>query len=163
MSKSDKNTPPPEAIRSTLVRRAGTTPNAKTVAEATLGTLHQLAAQLTPVIGARGVDALLTYSLHQTSHAFSWIEGDHEDTATLLASIKERLEAREAAEALEKRFDTEWHPQALRYVWKVEVPAVRAAADIALERLLLALEVYASPSLSFQVFVLDLRAAFGEG
>ena len=42
------------------------------------------------------------------------------------------------------------------------MPAVRAAADTALERLLSALEVYASPSLSFQVFVLDLRAAFGE-
>lgn len=71
--------------------------------------------------------------------------------------------ALEAAEGLEKRFDPEWHPQALRYVWRREVPLVRAGADTALERLLSALEVYASPSLSFQVFALDLRAAFGEG
>ncbi len=101
MSTSDKKVLPPEAIRSTLVRRAGVAPDATAVAEATLGTLHQLAAQLSPVIGARGVDALLTYSLHQTSHAFSWLEGDHEDTATLLASIKAHLEAQEAAAALE--------------------------------------------------------------
>ena len=97
----NENALSPEAIRSTLVRQAGAVPNAKAVAEATRGTLHQLAAQLSPVIGARGVDALLTYSLHQTSHAFSWIEGDHEDTATLLASIKAHLEAQEAAAALE--------------------------------------------------------------
>lgn len=101
MSKQNENAQPLEAIRSTLVRRAGAVSNAKAVAEATLGTLHQLADQLSPVIGARGVDALLTYSLHQASQAFSWIEGDHQDTATLLASIKERLEARESAEALE--------------------------------------------------------------
>lgn len=101
MSTSDKNALSPEAIRSTLVHRAGTAPDAAAVAEATLGTLRHLAAQLAPVIGARGVDALLTYSLHQTSRAFSWIEGDHADTATLLASLKARLEAREAAEALE--------------------------------------------------------------
>ena len=87
-----------------------------------------------------------------------------QDARTLTAALRGGLMgALEAAEALEKRFDSEWHPQALRYVWKAETPAVRAAADIALERLLSALEVYASPSLSFQVFVLDLRAAFGEG
>ena len=40
--------------------------------------------------------------------------------------------------------------------------ALLAVAE-ALERLLSALEVYASPSLSFQVFVLDLPAAFGQG
>ena len=87
-----------------------------------------------------------------------------QDARTLTAALRGGLMgALEAAEALEKRFDTEWHPQALRYVWKRETPAVRAAADIALERLLSALEVYASPSLSFQVLMLDLRAAFGEG
>jgi hypothetical protein len=101
MPRRHENALPPEAIRGTLVRRAGAAPDAAAVADATLGTLHQLAAQLSPVIGVRGVDALLTYSLHQTSQAFSWIEGDHKDTATLLASIKERLQARETAEALE--------------------------------------------------------------
>jgi DNA polymerase III subunit delta' len=92
------------------------------------------------------------------------VAGALADARTLTAALRGPLMgALEAAESLEKRFDTEWHPQALRYVWRPEQPAVRAAADTALERLLSALEVYASPSLSFQVFVLDLRAAFGEG
>ncbi|GGJ88430.1 DNA polymerase III [Deinococcus aquiradiocola] len=91
------------------------------------------------------------------------VTGALEDARTLTLALRGPLMgALEAAEATEKRFDTEWHPQALRYVWRSEMPAVRAAADTALERLLSALEVYASPSLSFQVFVLDLRAAFGE-
>ena len=86
------------------------------------------------------------------------------DARTLTDALRGSLMgALEAAEATEKRFDPEWHPQALRYVWRAETPAVRAGADTALERLLSALEVYASPSLSFQVFVLDLRAAFGQG
>ncbi len=86
------------------------------------------------------------------------------DARTLTAALHGGLMgALEAAEGLEKRFDPEWHPQALRYVWRTETPPVRAGADTALERLLSALEVYASPSLSFQVFALDLRAAFGEG
>ena len=37
----------------------------------------------------------------------------------------------------------------------------RARADTALDALQAALEAYASPSLSFQVFVLGLRDAFG--
>lgn len=101
MSTSDKKALPLKAIRSTLVRRAGAGPDASAVAEATLGTLRQLVAQLTPVIGVRGTHALLTYSLHQANHAFTWLEGDHKDITTLLASIKTRLEAREPADALE--------------------------------------------------------------
>ncbi|WP_424950624.1 DNA polymerase III [Deinococcus sp.] len=92
------------------------------------------------------------------------VAGALADARSLTGALRGSLMgALEAAESLEKRFDTEWHPQALRYVWRPEGAAVRAAADTALERLLSALEVYASPSLSFQVFVLDLRAAFGEG
>ncbi|WP_407540912.1 DNA polymerase III [Deinococcus radiomollis] len=92
------------------------------------------------------------------------VAGAMTDARTLTEALRGSLMgALEAAEGLEKRFDTEWHPQALRYVWRAEVPAARAGADVALERLLSALEVYASPSLSFQVFVLDLRAAFGQG
>ncbi len=86
------------------------------------------------------------------------------DARTLTEALRTGLlGALEAAEATEKRFDPEWHPQALRYVWRTESSRAQAAADVALERLLSALEVYASPSLSFQVFALDLRAAFGEG
>ena len=86
-----------------------------------------------------------------------------EDARLLTAALAEGLlAALEAAEALEKRFDPEWHPQALRFLWRTQVPGVRAASDTALERLLSALEVYANPALAFQVFALDLRAAFGE-
>ncbi len=73
------------------------------------------------------------------------------------------LPALEGAEALEKRFDPLWHPEALRFVWQDLSPAARAGADDALERLLAALEQYVSPSLAFQVLALDLRAAIGEG
>ena len=73
------------------------------------------------------------------------------------------LPALEAAEALEKRFDPLWHPEALRFVGRDRPDAERARADDALERLLSALEQYVSPSLAFQVLALDLRAAIGEG
>ncbi|WP_291425661.1 DNA polymerase III subunit delta' [Deinococcus sp.] len=68
----------------------------------------------------------------------------------------------ETAEALEKRWDATWHPEALRFVWRTSVPHQRAQADTALDDLQQALEAYASPSLSFQVFGLRLREAFGE-
>ena len=67
-----------------------------------------------------------------------------------------------AAEALEKRWDAAWHPEALRFVWRARQPAARARADTALGELQEALEAYASPSLSFQVFALRLREALGE-
>ncbi len=69
----------------------------------------------------------------------------------------------ETAEALEKRWDAAWHPEALRFVWRTRPPHQRARADLALHALQNALEAYASPSLSFQVFALRLREAFGEG
>lgn len=68
----------------------------------------------------------------------------------------------EHAEALEKRWDAAWHPEALRWVWRTRLPHQRARADTALDALQTALEAYASPSLSFQVFALRLREAFGE-
>lgn len=71
------------------------------------------------------------------------------------------LSALEAAEALEKRFDPLWHPEALRFVWRDRPASERARADAALERALAALEQYVSPSLVFQVLALDLREAFG--
>ncbi len=71
------------------------------------------------------------------------------------------LEALEAAEGLEKRFDPQWHPEALRFVLRGRSSGARAGADDALERALAALEQYVSPSLVFQVLALDLRAALG--
>lgn len=69
--------------------------------------------------------------------------------------------ALEAASDLEKTFNPALHPEALRFVWRQEQPAARAQADSALEALQAALEAYANPALSFQVFVMRLREALG--
>ncbi|GGO36524.1 AAA family ATPase [Deinococcus humi] len=71
------------------------------------------------------------------------------------------LSALEAAERLEKRFDPAWHPEALRFTWRERPAHQRARADAALDTLQSALEAYASPSLSYQVFALNVRDAFG--
>ena len=53
-------------------RSAGEAPDASAIAEATLNTWRQVAARLAPVIGARGVDALFSRSLHVTSQDLPW-------------------------------------------------------------------------------------------
>ncbi|SMB88469.1 DNA polymerase III [Deinococcus hopiensis] len=73
------------------------------------------------------------------------------------------LPALDAAGALEKNWDATWHPEALRFIWRARPPHERARADAALEALRAALEAYANPSLSFQVFALRVREAFGLG
>ncbi|MCP2015317.1 hypothetical protein L1280_002478 [Deinococcus sp. HSC-46F16] len=84
------------------------------------------------------------------------------DAAEFTGALGEGLlTALEAAERLEKRWDATWHPEALRFAWRDHAPHGRARADTALEALQSALEAYASPSLSFQVFALRLREAFG--
>jgi len=92
-----------EAIRRTLARRAGGTPDASSVAKATLGIWHQVSARLAPVIGARGVDALFSRSLQLTSAAFPWLAiiGENMESADLLANIETRLAWREPETALE--------------------------------------------------------------
>lgn len=70
------------------------------------------------------------------------------------------LSTLETAEGLEKRWDAAWHPEALRFLWRNHSAHQRARADSALSALQEALEAYASPSLSFQVFALALRDAF---
>jgi len=86
-----------EALRRTLAQRAGAVPDARAVAEATLSIWDQVAYRLAPVIGARGVDALFSRSLHLTSAAFPWLavvgEQGHRDAQ--LASLKARLAGRE--------------------------------------------------------------------
>ena len=92
----------PEATRTTQAHRAGAVPDASAVAEAALGTWHQVAARLAPVIGARGVDILFGRALHLTSAAFPWlaIAWDHGDRATLFTLLKSRLAGHEAAAAV---------------------------------------------------------------
>ena len=92
-----------DAIRRTLDRHIGGARDASAVAEATVITWRQVAAQLAPVIGVRGVDVLFSRSLHLTSTTYVWLAlaRNHEDAATLLTSFKERLEARGAVAAAE--------------------------------------------------------------
>jgi DNA polymerase III subunit delta' len=87
-----------------------------------------------------------------------------ESARSLTAALSEGLwPSLEAAAALEKTFLAALHPEALRFVWRREEAHTRAAADLALEALQEALESYANPGLSFQVFALRLRSAFGVG
>lgn len=90
-----------DAIRATLTQRAGGDPDASAIAQATLDTWHQVADRLAPVIGARGVDALLSRSLHLTNRAFPWlaITGSDGDSVALLASLKTRLAGAETTAA----------------------------------------------------------------
>ena len=86
-----------------------------------------------------------------------------DDARTLTDALGEGLlTALDAAAALEKRWDPAWHPEALRFTWRERLPQQRARADLALSALETGLEAYANPALSFQVFALALREAFGE-
>jgi hypothetical protein len=95
-----------EAIRGTLARSAGDSPDASAIAEATLNTWHQVATQLAPVVGVHGVDAIFSRSLHVTSKDFPWLamagnDGNDGNSAALLASLKARLAGQETAAAAE--------------------------------------------------------------
>lgn len=92
-----------EAIRGTLAQGAGDSPDATAIAEAALDTWRRVADRLTPVIGARGVDALFSRSLHVTSKTFPWlaVAGDDGSHAALLTGLKARLADQETAAAAE--------------------------------------------------------------
>ncbi|ACU90321.1 hypothetical protein Dbac_2239 [Desulfomicrobium baculatum DSM 4028] len=62
-----------EAIRRTLRHRAGDSPDALAIAKATSETWLLMSAQLTPVIGGNGVEAILKRSVHLTSVVFPWM------------------------------------------------------------------------------------------
>jgi hypothetical protein len=78
-----------EVIRTTLGQRAGRLPDADATAEATAMTWRLVAAQLTPVIGARGLDVLFSRALHQTSVEFPWLANavDRGGSASPLPSL----------------------------------------------------------------------------
>ena len=97
---------PNEAIRSTLARRAGDTPDASAIAEAALDTWRCVADRLEPVIGRRGVDALFNRSLHVTCRTYPWlsIAGLEGNGAAQLAGLRLRLAAREPAAAEEASY-----------------------------------------------------------
>lgn len=97
MSTLSKNTRG-ESVRETIARRAGPAAHAHAIAQSTLFTWQQIAAQLEPVIGARGVDALFSRSLHLVAKAHPWLAtgGVRGNDAASLASIKTCLESRDA-------------------------------------------------------------------
>jgi hypothetical protein len=91
------------AIRGTLELRAGRVRNADTTAEATASTWRLVTEQLTPVIGARGLDVLFNRALHRTSAAFPWLEVvvDRGGSASPLPSLMACLAGQDTATAAE--------------------------------------------------------------
>jgi hypothetical protein len=92
-----------EAIRSTLARHSEGSADSSAIAEATLRTWREVAAQLAPVIGPRGTDALFIRSLHLMCSRYPWLggaQGGPEGGAPLV-SLKAHLETREASVASE--------------------------------------------------------------
>lgn len=95
-----------EAIRTTLGQRAGLLPDADATAEATAATWRLVARQLTPVIGARGLDVLFSRALHQTGVAFPWLAGavDRGGSASPLPSLMVCLTGQPVAIAAEASY-----------------------------------------------------------
>jgi len=86
-----------EVIDRTLARRAGKAPDARAVAEASIDTWKQVTEQLAPVIGERGVDALVGRSLHVSSKNYPWLASaaNDEKGGSRLERLKSRLIDRE--------------------------------------------------------------------
>jgi hypothetical protein len=95
-----------EAIRTTLGQRAGRLPDADATAEATAATWRLVATQLTPVIGARGLDVLFNRALHQTSVEFPWLAMavDRGGSASPLPSLMLCLTGQLASSAAEASY-----------------------------------------------------------
>lgn len=97
-----------ELIRNALIGRAGKSPDAGDVAEATLHIWHQMVTWLAPVIGVRGVEVLFSRTLHLTSRTFPQLiiaEDQHRDNTSLLVSLKVRLiEGNKPNDAIEASF-----------------------------------------------------------
>ena len=94
---------PREAFRNTLARRVGHPPDARAVAEASLAIWHRIAAELAPVIGVRGMDALFGRALHLASREFPWLGQPLVDELRTdpMASGCGRLQVRDGTAALE--------------------------------------------------------------
>lgn len=87
-----------EAIREALARRGQGAPDAQTVAQATLDLWNEVASRLTPVIGARGVDALLGRALHLSAKHFSSLSvlAKHTDSPNFVGHFKGCFAAHES-------------------------------------------------------------------
>jgi hypothetical protein len=98
-----KGNPLRESIRTTLAERAGLL-GADATVEATAATWRLVAAQLAPVIGARGLEVLFGRALHMTSTTYRWLavgedRGGRADALPSLAECLARQDPATAAEA----------------------------------------------------------------
>jgi hypothetical protein len=91
-----------EAIRTALAPRAGL-PGADATVEATVAMWRLVAAQLAPVIGARGFEVLFGRALHMTSSTFPWlvVGADSGGGASPLPSLEGCLARQDPATAAE--------------------------------------------------------------
>jgi hypothetical protein len=95
---------PREAIRTALAPRVGL-PNADATVAATAATWRLVAAQLAPVIGARGLEVLFGRALHLTSATFPWLTvGGERGSASPLPSLAECLARQDPASAAEASY-----------------------------------------------------------
>jgi DNA polymerase III subunit delta' len=72
------------------------------------------------------------------------------------------LDSLSVADQLEKRWERDLSPEALRFVLKSKSDLARSGADSSLEGTVESLERYASPALAFAVMALEWRRAFGK-
>lgn len=77
------------AIQKVLAQRAGDLSDARRIAKATSDTWNQMAAQLVPLVGTAGVEALFKRSLHLASATFPWMtpSGEGMGSASLPARV----------------------------------------------------------------------------
>jgi hypothetical protein len=94
-----------ETIRAALAQRAGF-PGADTPVEATATTWRLVAAQLTPVIGERGFEALFGRALHMTSTTVPWLVAgaDRGGGASPLPSLERCLARQDPSTAAEASY-----------------------------------------------------------
>jgi DNA polymerase III subunit delta' len=90
------------------------------------------------------------------------VKAQLEETGRYLeAAGRELMDALTAADALEKHFERDLTPHALRFQLRRLPEPAQVRADAALTRAVEALEHYATPNLVFAHFTLELRAALG--
>jgi hypothetical protein len=94
-----------DSIRTTLAQRAGLL-GADATVEATAATWRLVAAQLAPVIGARGLEVLFGRALHMTSATYRWlaVSKDRGGRADALPSLAECLARQDPATAAEASY-----------------------------------------------------------
>jgi hypothetical protein len=94
-----------EAIRTALGQCAGL-PGANTIVEATATTWRFVAAQLTPVIGERGFEALFGRALYITGTTIPWlvVGADRGGGASPLSSLERCLASQDPATAAEASY-----------------------------------------------------------